>query len=47
MRACHASWGEGVKQLQRGLRLSQLWLAVRVGVWFCGLPIHWRVHGLP
>jgi hypothetical protein len=36
-----------VKQQQLDLRLSQLWLAVRVGMWLCGLPIRWRVHSLP
>ena len=36
-----------MNQPQIGLRLSQLWWAVRVGVWLCGLPLRWRVHSLP
>jgi transglutaminase superfamily protein len=47
MSARHASWGEGVKWPEHGLRLSQLWWAVWVGVWLCGLPIRMRVHSLP
>jgi hypothetical protein len=46
MSGSHGSLGGEVKQLQCGLRLSQLWWAVRVGVWLCALPIRWRVHSL-
>jgi Transglutaminase-like superfamily len=36
-----------VKSQQFGRRLSQLWLAVRVGVWLCALPIRLHLHTLP
>jgi Transglutaminase-like superfamily len=47
MSARHASGGGEMKQQQLGPRLSQLWLALCVGLWLCGLPIRWRVHSLP
>jgi hypothetical protein len=36
-----------VRQLERTTRLCQLWWAVRVGLWLCGLPILLRRHPLP
>jgi Transglutaminase-like superfamily len=36
-----------VRQPERTRRLSQLWWAVRVGLWLCGLPILLRRHPLP
>ena len=45
MSACDASWGGEMKQPPHRLRLSQLWVAVRVGLWLSGLPIRMRVHG--
>ena len=47
MSARHTSRSRDVKWPERGLRLAQLWWAVRVGVWLCGLPIRWRMHSLP
>ena len=47
MSAQHASRGGEMKQQQLGLRLSQLWVALCVGIWLCRLPIRWRVHSLP
>jgi hypothetical protein len=43
----YASWGGDGQQPYPVLRLSQLWWALRVGVWLCGLPIRWRLHSLP
>jgi hypothetical protein len=31
----------------RVLRLWQLWWAVRVGLWLCGLPVRLRLYSLP
>jgi hypothetical protein len=47
MSRCRASRRGAVTQAPLGLRLAQLWWAVRVGVWLCGLPIHWRIQSLP
>ena len=47
MRARDVSGGGAMKQPQHGLRVSQLWVAVRVGVWLCTLPIRWRRQSLP
>ena len=47
MSARHTSQAKEVKQPRVGLRLSQLWLALQVGVWLCGLPLRWRGHSLP
>ena len=43
----HVSRSGDVSQEEYGLRLFQLWWAVRVGVWLCALPIRWRMHSLP
>jgi transglutaminase superfamily protein len=47
MRVGDASWGEELNRPQHGRRLVQLWWAVRVVVWLCGLPIRWRTYSLP
>jgi transglutaminase superfamily protein len=47
MRARQASWGSVVHLHPVRLRLSQLWWAVRVGMWLCGLPRRLRRQGLP
>jgi Transglutaminase-like superfamily len=47
MRGCHGARGAAVPPEPLVLRWSQLWLAVRVGVWLCLLPLRWRVHSLP
>jgi hypothetical protein len=47
MRGHHTSWSGEVHRSESIMRLSQLWWAVRVGVWLCGLSIRWRVHSLP
>jgi hypothetical protein len=47
MRARDASWGGEMKQPPHRLRLSQLWVAVRVGLWLCTLPNRWRRQSLP
>jgi hypothetical protein len=47
MRARDASWVGELKQSPHRLRLSQLWWAVRGGVWLCTLPIRWRLQSLP
>jgi transglutaminase superfamily protein len=47
MRAREASGDGELKQSPHGLRLSQLWVAVRVGLWLCTLPIRMRMRSLP
>jgi Transglutaminase-like superfamily len=47
MSRCQTSGGGAVMHAPLGLRLARLWVAIRVGVWRCGLPIRWRVHSLP
>jgi hypothetical protein len=46
MSGCYGFWGGDVKQPEYIMRLSQLGLAVRVGVWLCGLPLRMRVYSL-
>jgi hypothetical protein len=47
MRGRHGARGAAVPPGPLVLRWSRLWLAVRVGVWLCLLPLRWRVHTLP
>jgi len=41
------SRGNAVRRLPVGLRLYQLWWAVRIGLWLCGLPRQMRRQSLP
>jgi hypothetical protein len=41
------SLARGCGRRSRVLRLWQLWWAVRVGIWFCGLPVRLRLYSLP
>lgn len=47
MRGRRASGGMVARRPQVRLRLCQLWLAVRVGLWLCRLPRRWRRQRLP
>jgi hypothetical protein len=39
-------WGKGLAMRLKA-SLSQLWLAGRLGVWLCMLPLRLRIHPLP
>jgi transglutaminase superfamily protein len=41
------SFTRGCGRQARALRLWQLWWAVRVGIWLCGLPLRLRLYSLP
>jgi hypothetical protein len=47
MRGRHGARGAAVPPEPLVRQWSQLWWAVRVGVWLCLLPLRWRVHTLP
>jgi hypothetical protein len=47
MRGRHGARGVAVPREPLVLRWSRLWLAVRVGIWLCLLPLRWRVPTLP
>jgi Transglutaminase-like superfamily len=47
MSARHPARSGEVQPSEDLLRLFQLWWAMRVGVWLCGLRLRWRGHSLP